>query len=814
VAIHCQFILLLQHYIKCILSKELICVHCGADCGTGAVFLDSQAFCCHGCKAVYQILNAKKLVKYYEIQPMSGIKIDHARPRKEFAFLDNEEISQKLISFSDNNTSSVSFFIPGIHCASCIWLLEHLNTLHSGIVYSNVNFPKKEVFITFKKDQISLRQLAELLASIHYVPEITLDHLEGKKPSITNRSLLIKIGIASFSFLNIMMYSFPEYVPGGHLVEQEFKHVFGWLSFVLILPVVFYSASDYYLSAWKGLKHRIISIDLPITLGIIALFLQSSFEVFTGNGIGYMDSLAGLLFFLLIGKWYQGKTYQALSFERDYKSYFPVAVTKLQEGQEEIVPIKTLKNGDRILVRNQELIPADAILINGKANIDYSFVTGESVPLPRQVGQLIYAGGRQVGSSIELRVEKEVEQSYLTQLWNQKQDKNEAGSLRNIINNVSQYFTVIVLLIAFISFFYWLKTDGLGTAVYVFSSVLIIACPCALALTVPFTFGSTMRVFGRNGFYIKKTDVIEQLHRTNAIVFDKTGTITLNRSVQISFHGEDLTDKLKGIIRSVVRHSSHPLSAAINDYLNDIPFEEPGNFDEIPGKGIVASINGVRVVVGSKEFVSGVAESEISTESRVYIGVDSQIKGYFSIGNIYREGLQEVIAKLGKKYVLHLISGDNEAERDKLHQVFGPEAQLHFNQSPADKKAYVEQLRANGKKVLMIGDGLNDAGALAQSEAGISIADDIFSFSPACDAILESEKFGQLDRFLDFTKRSFGVIRTNFLLSFFYNVIGLSFAVTASLSPLIAAILMPISSITIVAFATFSISFLGRRLTL
>jgi Cu+-exporting ATPase len=742
---------------------------------------------------------------------MAGIKIDQARPLKEFAFLDNEEISQKLLSFSDDQTSSVRLFIPGIHCASCIWLLEHLNTLHPGIVYSNVNFPKKEVFITFKTDHISLRQLAELLASIHYVPEITLDDLEEKKPSKTNRSLLIKIGIASFSFLNIMMYSFPEYVPGGHLVEQEFKHVFGWLSFVLILPVVFYSANDYYLSAWKGLKHGVISIDLPITLGIIALFLQSSYEVFSGNGIGYMDSLAGLLFFLLIGKWYQGKTYQALSFERDYKSYFPVAVTRLSEGLEEIVPIKNLKNGDRILVRNQELIPADAKLLKGKANIDYSFVTGESIPVPRQAGQFIYAGGRQVGSSIELQVEKEVEQSYLTQLWNQKQDKNEGASLRNIINNVSQYFTAIVLLIAFVSFFYWLKADGIGTAVYVFSSVLIIACPCALALTVPFTFGSTMRVFGRKGFYIKKTDVIEQLHRTNAIVFDKTGTITLNRSVRISFHGDTLTHELKGMIRSVVRHSSHPLSAALNDFLSDMPLGEPDTFEEIPGMGITSLINGMRVNLGSREFVSGLAGAETITESRVYVGINGQTLGYFSIGNTYREGLQEVITKLGNKYELHLISGDNEAERDKLRQVFGPEAQLHFNQSPTDKKAYVEQLRAQGKKVLMIGDGLNDAGALAQSEAGISIADDVFSFSPACDAILESEKFGQLHRFLMFTKSSFRVIRASFLISFFYNVIGLSFAVTASLSPLIAAILMPISSITIVAFATFSVRFLGQK---
>lgn len=787
------------------------CVHCGADCGPEPVIMNEKPFCCHGCKTVYQILNENKLDKYYDIQPMAGIRIEKGKELKEFAFLDNEEIRTKLLTFSEENTSSVRLFIPGIHCASCIWLLEHLNTLNPAIIHSSVNFPKKEVYIAFRNHQITLRQVAELLASIHYVPEITLEHLEEKKQGESNRSLLIKIGVAAFSFLNIMMYSFPEYLPGGHLLEQEFRHVFGWLSFLLVLPVVFYSATDYYVSAWKGLKYGVISIDLPITLGIIALFLQSSWEVFNSNGIGYNDSLAGLLFFLLIGKWYQGKTYQALSFERDYKSYFPVAVTRLNEGLEEIAPIKNLKPGDHILIRNQELIPADARILKGNGNIDYSFVTGEAIPVPRKPGDFIFAGGRQTGSSIELIVEKAVEQSYLTQLWNQKTKKNEGSSLRNHINIVSKYFTVIVLIIAFSAFFFWLKTDGLSLAVYVFASVLIIACPCALALTTPFTFGSVMRVFGREGFYIKDTDVVERLYRTDTLVFDKTGTITLNREVQISFTGQLLSEEHYSLIRSVVRHSSHPLSSMLNDFLSRYPVSEPEKYEEIAGMGITAVVNDRRVNIGSKIFVEGISENDPGAESRVYVGIDSELIGYFSIGNRYREGLPEVISVLSDHYEMHLISGDNEAERHNLRQLFGAGAQLHFNQTPTDKKAYIERLKDQGKKVLMIGDGLNDAGALAQSDAGISIADDVFSFSPASDAILESSKFARLGRFLGFTKTGMRVIRSSFLISFVYNVIGLSFAVSAMLSPLIAAILMPLSSVSIVVFTTLSVRLLGRK---
>jgi len=786
------------------------CIHCGADCGKHPVIWDDKPFCCHGCKTVYQILHEKDMGDYYKIQPMSGIRVETESQSNKFAFLDNEELKEQLLDFSDGNISKVRFFVPSIHCASCIWLLEHLDTLNPAISYSTVNFPKKEVSITFRNDQISLRQLAELLAAIHYIPEITLDQLEKKSGNKSNRSLLVKIGIAAFSFMNIMLYSFPEYLPGGDLLEQMFKDVFGWLSFILILPVVFYSASDYYLTAFKGLKHKIISIDIPITLGIIALFFESSYAVFSGDGIGYMDSLAGLVFFLLVGKWYQGKTYEALSFERDYKSYFPVAITRLTEKGEQIIPIKKLRAGDHILVRNQELVPADARLVRGKGNIDYAFVTGESIPVPKQIDDFIYAGGRQVGSSVEMVVVNEVEQSYLTQLWNQKVSRQTINTLDNHINNISQYFTIAVLVIAFSAFAFWAFRD-ISTAIYVFTSVLIIACPCALALTIPFTFGNTMRVFGRKGFYLKKTEVIEQLHKTTTIVFDKTGTLTLSRKMAVGYQGEELSTSQLDKVKSMVRHSSHPLSAALYEHLKAEPKFEVEQYEEIPGMGITGVIANERFNLGSGKFVTGEEENAEITESRVYLSIGGIQKGYFSIKNVYRKGLENVIHDLKEYYDLHLLSGDNAAERERLQQIFGSSAILKFNQSPTDKKAYIEQLQKEGKNVLMIGDGLNDAGALAASNTGISIADDVFSFSPACDAILESSKFSKLNQFIRFTRASFRIVRLSFFISFLYNVLGLSFAVSAMLSPLVAAILMPVSSVSVVLFATLSTRWVANR---
>lgn len=786
------------------------CVHCGEDCGKHPIVWDEKPFCCHGCKTVFQILNEKKLDKYYEIQPMAGIKVDQPDMGEKYAYLDLDEIKEKLLDFSDSGTSKITLFIPTIHCASCIWLLENLASLNSGISNSFVNFPKKEVSVTFKHQQISLRQLVELLASIHYLPEITLDKLDKKKYKNTNRTLLLKIGIAGFSLLNVMLYAFPAYLPGGDQLGESFTSFFGWMSFILSLPVVFYCASDYYLSAFKGLKHKIVNIDLPITLGIFALFFQSSYEILTGHGIGFLDSLVGLVFFLLIGKWYQGLTYQALSFERNYKSYFPVAVTKIVDKQEITIPLSKLAEGDHIIIRNQELIPTDTKLLKGTANIDYSFVTGESIPVEKNIGEMIFAGGRQVGSTIELEVIKSVEQSYLTQLWNQDANKTESPTrLKKIINKVSEYFTVIVLLIAFSAAIYWLLVNP-SLALFAFTSVLIIACPCALALTVPFTFGSTMRVYGRKGFYLKNTDVIENLNKADTVVFDKTGTITLNQKMKVEFIGDKLTDTELQMIKSVVYNSSHPLSITIKDSIETDELLEVEGFREIPAMGITGVVNKKRVNIGSKKFVLG--KEDLKPDStNVYVFIGEKVLGYYKIENSYREGLEEVISKLKNKYKLYLLSGDNDSERKNLENIFGNETELLFNQSPSDKMDFIKKLKQEGRKVLMIGDGLNDAGALMESDAGLTIADNIYSFSPACDGIIESTKFGKLDRFIRFTKTSMRIVKGSFVISFIYNIIGISLAVQGTLSPLVAAILMPLSSVSVVVFATVSVNLASRK---
>ncbi|MEI6900483.1 MAG: heavy metal translocating P-type ATPase metal-binding domain-containing protein, partial [Bacteroidota bacterium] len=380
------------------LNKSSIpCYHCGEEAGKEPIIFDEKPFCCSGCRMVYEILHQNNASEYYRLESHPGKKAINTGAGNRYAYLENDEIRKELMEFSEDGIGKVRLFIPVIHCSACIWLLENLHKFNPAIHNSVVNFVKKEVTITFRENEITLRGLVELLVSLNYVPHISLDDLSGKSTNRNQRSLLYRLGVAGFCFVNIMMFSFPHYLSVDDSMEAFLRNNFGLLNILLAIPVAFYSGSSYLVSAWKGLKRKFISIDLPIAIGILVLFFRSSYEILSGTGAGFMDSLSGLVFFLLIGKWYQGKTYEALSFERDYKSYFPVAVTVLaDDGAETILPLKKLKTGIRLLIRNQELIPADALLMKGLGYIDYSFVTGDSSPVEKQPGEHLFAGGRQV----------------------------------------------------------------------------------------------------------------------------------------------------------------------------------------------------------------------------------------------------------------------------------------------------------------------------------------------------------------------------------------------------------------------------------
>lgn len=792
-------------------QSDLLCYHCGDVCKDKSISIDDKYFCCAGCKTVFEILNQGNLCNYYNLQSNPGlspniIEIDR------FGYLDDESTIDKLLEFSDESIAKITFYIPQMHCSSCIWLLENLFKLNPAILFSSVNFVRKELSVKYAHNKISLKDLVILLTSIGYEPQINLDAAETKSTSVIDKKLYYKIGVAGFCFGNIMLFTFPEYfsIP---VSEGFLKEFFGYLNLFLSLPVFFYSASDYFISAIKGLRKKIINIDVPLSLGIFVLFIRSIYELLILQQAGYFDSLAGLVFFLLIGKVLQEKTYSAMNFERDYKAYFPLSVTIKQNEIEKSIPVSKLMVGNRIIIRQNEIIPADSVLMNGDGLIDYSFVSGESHPIHKVSGEKIFAGGRQKSGVIELEVIKEVSQSYLTQLWNNESfNKISESNFTNFSNNVSKYFTIVVLLIATVSAVIWYSTST-STAINVFTSVLIVACPCALALSTPFTLGNAMRIFGRNNFYLKNSLVVEKMAKVNSIVFDKTGTITESGKSDLKYNGRILTINEMKCIKSLVRNSIHPLSRRMYDSIEGEDFYPVTKFSESIGKGLEGIVYGHYIKIGSSAYLN-INEKyplEDRLKTKVFVSIDSEVVGEFSVSNLYRDNIDSMIRGLSGDYKISLLSGDNEGEKENLLKIFNNEAQLHFKKSPEEKLSFVKTMQSENKFVLMVGDGLNDAGALSQSDVGISVTENVSNFTPACDAILDSEQLKLLPTFLKFCKSSLNIIHLNFLISFFYNLVGLSFAVKGVLSPLIAAILMPVSSISVVLVATLATNIIAKR---
>ena len=792
--------------------EEVKCYHCGDPCPKEPIVIQEKSFCCEGCKLVYEILDENNLCNFYTLNENPGNGDLKKQQTARYDFLEDEKVKQKLISFTDGATTTITLFIPAIHCSSCIWLLEHFYKLDKGVKRSSVNFLKREVSLVYNENETSLKKIADQLHRIGYAPYISLDNLEDKKKPLSNRTAYYKLGVAFFCFGNIMLLSFPEYFGLSEILEKDFRNLFGYLNILLSLPVLLYADTEFFKSAWAGVRQGRLNMDFPISLGIVVMYSRSLFEILSGTGAGYMDTFAGLIFFMLSGRLFQNKSYERLSFERDYKSYFPVAITTVENGRESSKAVSEIRTGDRILIRNEELIPADALLLKGIGNIDYSFVTGENTPVQKKAGELIYAGGKQIGSTIELEVIHEVSQSRLTQLWNESgQKQNQNTDINSVVDKVSIVFTIVVILIAITAGVWHTLGDNLPKALNAFTAVLIITCPCALALSYPFTLGNSIRLMGKVKFYIKNTRVIEKISHIDTVVFDKTGTITISGEATVQWSGNPLTSKLKQDIYALASNSTHPLSRVITNYLQGCERTKVTAFEELSGQGIKGKTEGREIRIGSASFTNAGNRVEKSNASLVYVSIDGVNEGHFTIHNQYRKGLNTTISALAHSCHLHLLSGDNDSEKENLMAYFGDESALHFQQTPSDKLNFIAALQQDKHQVMMIGDGLNDAGALMQSNAGIAVSDNVNNFSPACDAILDAESFDKIPSLIKFSKASMKIIYASYGISFLYNIVGIWFAVTGNLSPLFAAIIMPLSTVTIILFTTLSSNLAARK---
>jgi Cu+-exporting ATPase len=791
-------------------SLTTTCTHCGDACAQETVVQDDKTFCCSGCATVYAILKENKLLDFYRIDDRAGAR-QAAGGERDYAWLEVPKLAERFVRYRDETRCHLELELPDIHCASCVWLLERLPQLLPGVRSCTIDFSRKIATVVFDPALVNPREIAELLDRIGYPAHFRAgDEAASARPK---RGLIYRIGVAGFCFGNIMLLSFPEYfglsetlAGAGDALSLSNHAVWvggamNYLLLLLSLPVMFYAGSGFLTSAGYALRARRSTIDLPIALGMVALFGRSVFEILTGFGSGYLDSLAGLVFFLLIGRWFQSYSFARLNFDRDYRDYFPVAAYReTPDGTPEPVASEDVAVGDVLLVRPGQLIPADGKLLNATTSgIDYSFVTGEAEPSPAQEGQEVFAGGRATASALRIVVTKPTDQSYLLQLWLREGDNKKEAEVAPP-EWLIRIFTTTILLLAAATLAYWYGTDT-ALAYRAATAVLIIACPCALALAAPFAYGTMQRLLAKTGYYFRGPAVVERLGRVDTFVFDKTGTLTGEGSTTELRLEAGRNPYFEGVFLAMARQSNHPRSQAIVNALTS--GEAPsrsirvGPVEETVGGGLRLEHQGREFLIGSPTFC----------------GYDNYETGTFSLvdGLLHfrllpqktklRAGVGELLHEIGATGDTWLLSGDQPLTDQFWLEYFRP-PQVLFRQTPFDKRRHVNELQAKGAHLLMVGDGLNDAGALAAATVGLAVNEDEARFNPACDGIVRADRLVALPTVIRAASRMKWVLALTYLLAFAYNVVGLSYAVTGALSPVIAAILMPLSSVTIVVVAS------------
>ena len=782
------------------------CTHCGDTCTTEIVHEHDHDFCCIACANVYGLLTQNGLANYYALNEAPGLR-NNVDENGAYDFLNKAEIVDRLAEYREEGLVKVRLFLPQIHCSSCIFLLENLSKIRQEVKSVRVDFLKREASVFFEESEdFSLLTLFTLLSRIGYPPKITLQDIHKKERSQhIDRRLWYQIGLAGFVFGNVMLLSFPEYF--GFVGAYKTFYL-GYINLFLSIPLLVYGGRDYLQSAYVAIRQKSINIDVPLAIGILALFFRSTFEVVFGFGEGYFDSFAGLMFFLLIGKYVQRITYKTIDFDRNYKSYFPIGVLREREGRRDAITLDEIKSGDHLYIRNEELIPVDGRIVKGEAILDYSFVTGEADLVEKNSGEKVYAGAKLMGQPFVIEAEGAVDQSKLTRLWQEDtfhQTHREARHTR-FLDIVGRWFTWMIIAVAGVTAIHWWWAEP-SIILDAVTAILIVACPCAISMAPPFTYSNLMRLLGKENLYLKNAQTVETFQKVDHIVFDKTGTLTASSKFDVKYSGEFLSSHYLDVIRSLVSMSSHPLSFAIHHFLHENKDNlKADKFINHNGKGLQALFGDTFIRLGSASFIfSGNAYPGRNAESRVFVEINQKYLGYFEVNQFYRDDLNLLFEQLDTSgYKISILTGDSDRDDKRLRKMAGANVDIHYQQLPADKLNFIKNLQQHGEVVLMIGDGLNDAGALRQSDIGLVVSDQNNNFIPACDGVMEGNRLPKLKYYLDVLKNSKRLIFLAFAFAVCYNIIGLSLAVSGNLSPIHAAILMPLSSISIIGFAMLS----------
>jgi Cu2+-exporting ATPase len=795
------------------------CAHCGLSLpSAGGVETAGERFCCNGCSAVYAAIQGAGLGAFYDDRALEARQAPRARPSgRRFAELDDPEFARTFERHPDGS-ASVELQLEGVHCAACVWLVESLPRVAPGVREARLDFGRATAWIRWRPDETELSAVARALDRLGYTP-----HALGRTgvERRSERALLMRLGVAGAIAGNVMLMALALYSGAGTTFEADFAEFFRWGSFVLALPAVFYCASVFYRGAWAALRTRTPNMDLPIAIGISAGFVSGAVNTLRGAGEVYFDTITTLVFLLLVGRWLGQRHQRRAARAADVALALAPATARVLEGDERReVRADSVTGGALVEVSPNERIPVDGRVERGASAIDACLLTGESTPVDVKPGDRVYAGTENLERPLLVRVERAGRDTRVGQLVGaMERAQRERAPIVRAADRIAGHFVLVVLALAAVTFAVWWRIDP-SHAVEHAVALLVVTCPCALGMATPLAVSVALGRAARRGILVKGGDVLEALARPAQLIFDKSGTLTAGRPELVEWTG---SDELARRVSAAERGCDHPLARAFRRAF-PVPDELAVDaVERLTGAGVRASVGGSSLVVGTPELLTA-SGIEIPSDVRVRVSAhaalgltpvlvasDGRVSAIAAFGDALRPDAASTLRELARyASSLHVLSGDHLLVVERLCRGL-PVESARGGVSPEGKLVEVRDAVRRGERVVMIGDGLNDAAAMSAATVGIAVhggaeasllAAGVFSTTPGVLPVLEAVRGARL------TLRA---IHRGLAFSLAYNAVGVVLAMAGLLSPLLAAILMPLSSLTVVTSALRSRAFVARK---
>lgn len=797
------------------------CFHCGLETSPstnieaeiGGV---TRQFCCHGCRSVSETIFAAGLESFYQKTPTGETLAPPPDVPSELEAYDSDDVQQDYVT-RHGQQRTIHLLIEGIHCAACVWLIEQALHKLTGVLAADVNLSAKRLRLRWDNDKIKLSHVIHRLAQLGYAavpfdPETAEGALARR-----HRDLIYRMAFAGFCMMNIMWVSIALYAGAA---EDEFRNWFHWIGMALATPTLLYSGYPFFRNALIGLRHWHLTMDLPIAIGATATYLYSVYITVTGSVQGevFFDTVVNFIFVILVGRYLQAiSSRNALSATRRLLELQPKLATLVTAEGQRIVPVRTLQAGDVLLVRPGEKIPVDGELIHGDSSVDESMLSGESRAIVKTVGDKVVAGSVNGEGAFQVRAEAVLRNTALARIL-QLMDEAQTSKapIQSLADRIVPWFVLVTLCLATITFVYWIQQD-FEIALLAAASVLVVTCPCAFGMATPMSIAVASGTGSQRGVLVKQGAALEAMSAVDHVVFDKTGTLTTgDLQLNLIKPAKSLNEQqLVEIAASVEQGSEHAVARAILSYAeaHQFTYQAVSAFKVLPGRGVEAQLDGHTIQVGtlawlqqkgleiSDNWHQQVTEADIQGISAVLVVRDNVIIGLLGFGDTLRPDAKETVSYLLAQGInVTVLSGDRQAVVTSVAKQLG-QVGVFAEVLPEDKQKCILNIQQQGQKVAMVGDGINDSPALIQADVGIALAAGTDVSIESADIVLSHNRLSQVIDARRLAARTLRTIRQNIVLSISYNVIMIPLAMMAMVSPLLAAVTMPISSLLVIGNA-------------